>query len=199
MTSFNWKVSSLSFALTTLVLGCSRSSNNQAITFAGDAGASAGSTRPVRSASARAARVAAATNTKEMLSGLAEDCLPCAENSGCLDSSQQSGLCETVPGKKNGGKLTESAMCLETLRCVFTSKCANPGHQNECICGQTDVVDCMSGKSPPTGTCVAIYKQDFGDDGKFIYQEFVNQTYGAGRANAIAQCVTQMCPTCRIP
>jgi hypothetical protein len=159
--------------------------------------AGAGATR-ARSAAVRVARLNEVSNTRDMLSALADDCLSCAEQNGCLDATQGSGVCETVAAKKDAGA-TETSLCIDTLRCVFASKCGNPGHQNDCICGKTDVTDCMSGASPPTGTCVAVYKKDFGDDGKFIYHEFVNQTFGAGRANAIAQCVTQLCPTCRIP
>jgi hypothetical protein len=154
-------------------------------------------TRP--RAASRTARLAEASATRDILNALSDDCLSCAETNGCLDSAQQGGLCETVTGHAKPSGRSEVSLCLEALRCVFTSKCANSGQQNECLCGKTDVLACMDGKAPPSGTCVAVYKDDFGNDGKTMYSQFINPTYGAGRANAIIQCVIPMCPTCRIP
>jgi hypothetical protein len=133
-----------------------------------------------------------------MLKAVSPDCLSCAESVGCLDPTRIGDVCETVPGQAKNGQ-TETAMCLETMRCVFNTKCANGGEQNRCICGDTDVIACSTGASAPTGTCVAVYKQDFGDDGKFMYNEFINQKFGAGRANGIVQCVVPQCPSCRVP
>jgi hypothetical protein len=63
-----------------------------------------------------------------------------------------------------------------------------------------DVVECMTGKSPPQGTCVDVYKEDFGtSDGAVMMKEFVNFNLGAGRANSLAQCITAYCASCRIP
>jgi len=174
---------------------CSRSRNKAPDPAASTVPATASSARP---RGTRAERVAKASTTQEMLNALSKDCLSCAETSGCLDPSQHGGLCETVSGQAKGGG-SEAALCLDTLRCVFTSKCANTGEQSACLCGKTDIIDCMEGKAPPDGTCVAVYKNDFGSDGNTMYDQFLNHNFGAGRANAIIQCVIPMCPSCRIP
>src|SRR5262249_22254063 len=120
---------------TTLAVDCSRPSNKGPDP--------AGSTAAAASAGAhrkgtRAERVAQAANTRDMLTALSKDCLTCAETSGCLDPAQHGGLCETVAGQAKGGG-TEAALCLDALRCVFTSKCANTGEQSACLCGKTDI------------------------------------------------------------
>jgi hypothetical protein len=147
--------------------------------------------------SPRAEKVTNAKTMREILNALADDCYACAEKSGCLDLKQQGGNCDGLTGTAKGGR-TESEQCLETLRCVFTSKCANNGEQSACLCGATDIVDCMEGKQAPAGTCVAVYKDDFGSNGKAMYDQFLDRNFGSGNANAIIQCVIPMCPSCRI-
>jgi len=189
-------VAVLSFAVAAAaVLACSRSSKPD------PSGSSKGG---VSSSSAARAdlgshveRLARASTTRDVLSSLADDCLSCAEKNGCLDPNRQGGECEAVTGKARGGR-TATEQCVETLRCVFSSKCANNGEQSQCLCGKTDVVECMEGKSPPSGTCVAVYKDDFGSNGKAMYDQFLDRKFGSGQANYIIQCVVPLCPTCRI-
>jgi hypothetical protein len=160
---------------------------------------SAATLRPADPPTVRNERLQAATNTREILSALAKDCLPCAEENGCFDPKQSGGLCELATGNSKISGVSETSLCLDALRCIFTSKCANGGEESGCFCGRTDVVACMEGRTPPLGSCVAEFKKDFGDDSKTIYKEFINPAYGAGRANALIQCVIPLCPSCRIP
>jgi hypothetical protein len=182
---------------TIAILACSRSSSSGPE----PAGSTRGGVSPGPSArhdvGSRAARLVNASSTRDVLNTLADDCLSCAEKNGCLDPAQQGGVCEAVTGQARGGR-TATEQCLETLRCVFTSKCANTGEQSPCLCGQTDVTECMEGKSPPRGTCVAVYKGDFGSNGKAMYDQFLDRKFGSGQANALIQCVIPLCPTCRI-
>jgi hypothetical protein len=192
-----WKlhVAFFSLAIEALIpTGCLRSSQSGPETSA-EGGAPAAKVAP--RAEPRPERLAKATTTREILDALADDCYACAQKNGCLDPQQQGGSCETVTGKAKGGR-TETEQCLETLRCVFTSKCANSGEQSPCLCGKTDVQECMEGKSPPSGTCVAVYKDDFGSNGKAMYDQFLDRKFGSGNANAIIQCVIPLCPSCRI-
>jgi hypothetical protein len=186
-----------------VMFGCARSSEKAPLATisreAGIAASPSASTPPRhRSLADRLARLDVATNTRDLLDSLADDCLSCAEEIGCLDDRQSSGVCETVPRRTDAGP-SEVARCLDTLRCIFRSKCANPGHQALCVCGSIDPVACMTGQVPAQGTCIDLYRQNFSKDIKVIYRELINPEYGAGRANEVAQCVTQLCPTCRIP
>jgi hypothetical protein len=147
----------------------------------------------------RTPRLDGAKTTQELLGMLAKDCLPCAQKNGCLDPAQQGAVCETPPGTSKVSGQSETALCLDALRCIFTTKCANTTDENPCLCGKTDIMDCMAGKSPPTGACIAEFKKDYGDDGKKIYDDFIKPEYGVGRANRIIQCVMPLCPSCRIP
>jgi hypothetical protein len=104
-----------------------------------------------------------------------------------------------LPNQAKPGGLNEYAMCLDTLKCVFTTQCANTGEETPCLCGKVDVVECLQGRVQPEGTCVAEYKKDFGDNGKTMVDQFINPSFGAGLANAIIQCVVPSCPVCKIP
>jgi hypothetical protein len=145
----------------------------------------------------RLARLVEAATTRDILNTLSDDCLACAEKNGCLDPEHQGGVCETMTGKSKNGR-SAAAQCVEALRCVFSSKCANTGEQSQCLCGKMDVADCMNGKEEPKGTCVAVYKDDFGNNGKAMYDQFLDRKFGSGQANAIIQCVVPTCPMCRI-
>ena len=147
----------------------------------------------------RTARLDGAHTTREILSALSKDCLPCAEQNGCLDEKEIGGSCELATGVSKISGESEKALCLDALRCIFTSKCANTGQESPCFCGQTEIVSCMDGRGAPKGSCVDEFKKDFGGDGKKMYDEFINKAYGDGRANNLIQCVMPLCPTCRIP
>jgi hypothetical protein len=147
----------------------------------------------------RTARLDGAHTTREILSALSKDCLPCAEQNGCLDEKDIGGSCELATGISKISGESETALCLDALRCIFTSKCANTGQESPCVCGQTEIVSCMDGRGVPKGSCVGEFKKDFGSDGKKMYDEFINKAYGDGRANNLIQCVMPLCPTCRIP
>ena len=177
---------------------CSRSSSRGPDPAGSAAGALTATGTP-SGPGGKVARVGAATNTRDMLSGISKECLRCAEKAGCLEAATQGGVCETLPNKARPDGVNEYALCLDTLRCVFTTKCANTGEETPCLCGKADVVDCMNGKAAPEGTCVAEYKKDFGNDGKAMVDQFVNQSFGAGLANYIIQCVIPSCHMCKIP
>jgi hypothetical protein len=147
----------------------------------------------------RTDRLDESKTTRDILNALSKDCLACAEKNDCLNPAKGSGICETMPGISKISGQAESALCLDALRCIFTSKCANTGEENPCLCGPTDPMACFHGDAPPMGSCVSEFKKDYGDNGKTMYDNFINQTYGDGRANTIIQCVVPLCPTCRIP
>lgn len=146
----------------------------------------------------RKARIEAATTTQQLLGAFSPDCLSCADKFGCLDPAQKGGgTCEGVPGQSKSGGQSETALCLKTLKCIFNTKCGNTGEESQCLCGSTDVMDCMSGKAAPNGSCVDVFKEDLGDDGKKMYDNFINPKYGAGRANQLIQCAVSACSACR--
>jgi hypothetical protein len=161
--------------------------------------ASAATLRPTSPPPARTARLDGAKSTRDILNALAKDCLSCAEQNGCLDSKQSGDVCENATGTSKISGQPEAELCLDALRCILTSRCANIGEESPCLCGKTDILSCMEGKAPPAGACVAEFKKDFGDDPKTLYKEFINPAYGAGRANSLIQCVMPLCPSCRIP
>jgi hypothetical protein len=162
--------------------------------------ASAQAVQPVVAAAVpvpRRARIEAATTTQQLLTAFSPDCLACAEKNGCLDPAQKGGgVCEGVPGKAKSGA-SEVELCMKALKCIFNTKCANAGEESQCFCGSTDVVDCMSGKAAPNGSCVDVFKEDLGDEGKKMYDNFINPKYGAGRANQLIQCAVASCNACR--
>jgi hypothetical protein len=145
----------------------------------------------------RRARIEAATTTKQLLGAFSPECLSCAETYGCFDPAQHGGgVCEDVPGQTKSGQ-SEAALCMKALKCIFNTKCGNTGEESQCLCGSIDVVDCMTGKATPDGSCVEIFKEDFGNDGKKMYDNFINPKYGAGRANLVIQCAVSACDACK--
>jgi hypothetical protein len=190
------------FALSALAVlpSCARACDNSSDSSQSSPAAAASDVKPNSAGvPARTVQLDGAKTTKEILSTLSKDCLPCAEKNGCLDLAQQGGNCELATGTSKISNKSESELCLDGLRCVFTSKCSNHGEETPCLCGKTDVIECMEGRSPPTGVCVDVYKKDFGNEGKAMYDQFINTAYGVGHANRIIQCVIPLCPSCRIP
>jgi hypothetical protein len=145
----------------------------------------------------RRERIEAAGSTEQLLTAFSPECLACAKQAGCLDPAQQGGgTCEGVAGNAKSGK-SETELCLKSLKCIFNTKCANTGEESTCLCGDIDVVECMSGKTKPIGKCVDVFREDFGDNGKTMYDNFINPKYGAGRANQLIQCAVPSCASCR--
>jgi hypothetical protein len=182
--------------------GCSGSCSSSFSEGRADSGRAAASASTLRPTRVRTPRLDGANTTRELLAELAPDCVSCAEKNGCLDVTTQGAECESIAGISKVSGQTETALCLDLLRCIFTSKCANSGEQSQCVCGKADVLSCLDGSEAPAGSCIAEYRRDYGMDatGKFMSKEFLNRTtYGAGGANALVQCVMNLCPTCRIP
>jgi hypothetical protein len=163
--------------------------------------ASAQAVQPVTAATVpvpRRGRIEAATTTRQLLTAFSPDCLACAEKNGCLDPAQKGGaICEGAPGQAKSGA-SEVELCLKALKCIFNTKCGNTGEESQCLCGSTDIEECMSGKAAPNGSCVDVFKEDFGDEGKKMYDNFINPKYGAGRANMLIQCAVPQCNACRV-
>jgi hypothetical protein len=109
-----------------------------------------------------------------------------------MDPLQQGGTCEATPGNADecGAGMTQTAVCLKTLDDLFQSKCAASLQMTPCLCGTTDPAACLAGTAPPTGAMMADYECGFRTrDANKIQQVFTNQTFGAGQANAMIQCV----------
>jgi hypothetical protein len=69
---------------------------------------------------------------------------------------------------------------------------ANALSLTPCLCGgdPTAVGLCLEGRTPPAGPLVPDYSNSFhSKSGKVIQENFTVQTFGAGQANAIVQCL----------
>jgi hypothetical protein len=138
------------------------------------------------------AHLDATQTTEAVLSSQGPDCLPCAKRNGCLDSAQQGGSCDEVAGNAPacGAGVTERDICYKTLFDVFTSKCAETLQETPCLCGDTDVIECLNGTATPTGPVYRDYACDFKTaDTTVIYRDFREPSYGVGRANSLIQCL----------
>jgi hypothetical protein len=161
--------------------------------------------------------LAASSTTSTCLSAQgagAGACLNCAQVNGCLAPAQQGGTCEDVSGTlthfagtlpdgntcagvfSQGTGQSETAICLETLSTIFTSRCAASLQVTPCLCGTTDQTQCLAGTAQPNGAAYDDYSCDFNStSSNTIQTEFTNQTFGAGQANAIVECLTAFnCP-----
>ena len=130
--------------------------------------------------------------TETVLSAQGSDCLACAQRSGCLDPKQSGSSCEELLGQAAGcgPGVSERDICFRTLNDVFTSKCAETLQEVPCLCGATDVVQCLDGTETPTGPVYADYACDFNTtDVAAIERDFRDTNFGAGNANALIQCV----------
>jgi hypothetical protein len=85
--------------------------------------------------------------------------------------------------------VTETQVCLATLGLIFSSRCAQTLQLTPCLCGATDAERCLSGLSPATGPVLPIYQCELGTSAPEIANNFTVQSFGAGQANALAQCV----------
>jgi hypothetical protein len=138
--------------------------------------------------------------TSSVLAAQGNDCLGCAERSGCLDPAKQGGACEDTPGGAPSacesllgaaGSVTETQVCLATLNTIFTSGCAATLQGvTPCFCGAADPAMCLAGTAAPSGPVVPLYACDF----NFLnvasaVASFTSPSFGAGEANALVQCL----------
>lgn len=151
--------------------------------------------------------------TQAILSAQSSDCLSCAQSSGCLNP-QIGGSCEDTPGMAtlSGQTLSdgrtcaglfgsstpsETQVCLSTLQAIFASGC-QPTPQDP-------VTFCLSSGVGIPATLSDDYTCEFGQSGPGLQQQggpltFVDQSLGAGRANALAQCLgANSCNSCFHP
>jgi len=162
-----------------------------------DAGVPIDSRAPQNDASIAMDADSGPLSTEGILTAQSPDCLLCATQSGCLDPAQTGGVCETVQGNALRGGLTEAELCLEVLQKIFVTKCAK-GELTPCLCGMTDRAACLAGTATPTGPLYPDYLDEwpFGGIGS-ITANFTLQTFGAGMANALVQCVQAYdCTSC---
>jgi hypothetical protein len=131
----------------------------------------------------------------------------CAVRNGCLDPIQQGGTCELTDGlvpsalpNQPGSRPEDppppnegyTANCLQTLHDIFATHCADSLALTPCLCGKDPfaVEPCLEGQAPPAGPLLSDYARSFGSkNAKKINEKFTMQTFGAGRANSIVQCL----------
>jgi hypothetical protein len=133
-----------------------------------------------------------AQTTKNLLRDRSPDCLACAEYNSCLDATREGGNCDdlTTSAPGCGPGVTERDVCYGVLRDVFTSECAVSLQETPCLCGTTDVMECLNGTTTPNGPIFQEYACDFRTaDVGLIYRDFKEASYGAGRANSLIQCL----------
>jgi hypothetical protein len=144
--------------------------------------------------------------TRSVLAVQSPACADCATRNGCLDPAQQGGSCELADGRvltavngalDAGAPLDPpdpgyTANCLRTLADTFSSHCADSMTMTPCLCGgDTDAAaPCIEGRTPPAGPLVADYARSFNTgSGRAINEKFTAQSFGAGQANALVQCL----------
>jgi hypothetical protein len=133
-------------------------------------------------------------------------CFQCASDNGCFDPAQQGGACEGVAGTAPascaavlGATATpsETRVCLFTLKNIFSSRCAAGLQQTPCLCGMTDVAECLAGTAAATGPLQPVEACDLGAScaaptapscTSTIVNNYTLPTFGAGQANAIVLC-----------
>jgi hypothetical protein len=124
-------------------------------------------------------------------------CLECVRDNGCLDVAQLGGSCEDTPGTApaacqtalaSSTPVSEKQVCIATLRDIFASQCAATQQLTPCLCGATAADACLAGTAPPAGPLLPIYQCELGTTAPQISQNFIVQSFGAGQANALAQC-----------
>jgi hypothetical protein len=180
-----------------------------------DSGADAGADAATDSGAEGGAPCAPGSTTQACLDSLGPGCLSCASDNGCFDTTQQGGTCETTHGAAalfsgalGDGKTcqqvvgsaspTETEVCLLALGEIFSSKCAATFQETPCLCGSTDAAMCLAGTATPTGPVYDLYQCDFDTTNvNTINSNFTIQTFGAGQANALVQCVAAFaCNSC---
>jgi hypothetical protein len=128
-------------------------------------------------------------STESIFERQSPDCLACAQDNACFDSSQVGGVCEMVEGRASKGGRTEKELCLDVLAKIFTSHCADGMILTPCLCGTADPGRCLSGLETPNGPLYEDYLDEWPSGGVgHIVNNFTDQAYGAGMANAAVQC-----------
>jgi len=137
--------------------------------------------------------------TRSILGAQGPNCTSCALMNGCLDPAQNGGACEDTPGTAPAAcgpvfgttsPVTETKVCLATLKMIFSSHCSADLQQQPCFCGDTDRQMCLAGDAPPTGPGVDLYTCDLGAGGiTSIVGDYGNQMRGAGQANELVNCL----------
>jgi hypothetical protein len=129
--------------------------------------------------------------TTSLLSGKSAACLSCAQLNGCLQPA-----CEGVAGSAASGT-TRSKLCLDTLTCVLTSKCASGGVGTPCYCGTAAGAACLTAGAA-NGACKS--QEELGletTDPAAIATGFGDTTKGGGAANTLVQCLNDSaCTSC---
>jgi hypothetical protein len=126
-------------------------------------------------------------------------CSQCAIDNGCLDPAQMGGRCEDTPGIAPAtctsviGTMstpTETQVCLATLNDIFSSQCAGATRVDPVPLRLDGSRAVLAGAVTPNGPLLPEYTCDFGTTSAVTLQaEFVLQTFGAGQANALVQCL----------
>jgi hypothetical protein len=95
--------------------------------------------------------------------------------------------CSTVLGTE---PVSETTVCLQTLSQMFSTNCATALDTTPCLCGATASAACLGGLAMPNGALFDEYACDFNStNGSSINNSFQVQTFGAGMANALYQCM----------
>jgi hypothetical protein len=134
-------------------------------------------------------------------SSAATKCSTCMANSPCLDPTKLNGSCEAVSGNAMGcgpifgtmSTVTETQVCLHTLKDILTSGCSWSEREIPCLCGTSDTTDCASAALAPNGAALQDYECDFNTSS--IYNMWVDRTvqaFGAGDATALLQCAAEV-------
>jgi hypothetical protein len=147
------------------------------------------------------------TTTECVLAAQGPDCLECARtldneqaSVDCFDTEIGGGRCEDFPDAGPGANnQNESQVCLAALQTIIQSKCGASGQLTPCVCGSADTMACYAGRAQPDGPLYDLYSQDFGTENAnaIVMVYFTQPKYGAGLANAIANCLNAKgCSSC---
>jgi hypothetical protein len=138
--------------------------------------------------------------------GTTPSCVDCATANSCFDPTAGGGTCEMLSttlthlsGSLPDGKtcsavlgsepVSEKKVCMQTLKLIFSSKCAATMQLTPCLCGTTDPTTCQAGSVTPNGPVYDEYACDMNStSGMTLNSGFINPTFGAGVANVIAEC-----------
>jgi hypothetical protein len=134
-------------------------------------------------------------STQSILSTKGAACLACAQTNGCLPPS-----CESLTGNAAAGPASgqpKAKLCLDTLQCVVSTKCAASGSGTPCFCGTASGAACL-GAGAANGPCLS--QETAGletTDPSAVATGFGDTTKGGGLANALVQCLNDSsCTTC---
>lgn len=127
-------------------------------------------------------------------------CVACAVGGGCGATTV---TCEGFGGQvaaagPSAGQ-TRQSLCLDTLSCLFTSKCYLDGsNEDACVCGSAQNDTCTMSGPAADATCASIELAglETASPGTALQTES-NTNLGAGRANAFIQCLENAnCTSC---